>query len=171
MAQKTGSLKRYGAQRDAQERVLLLAVAMVAFLFAACALLGQQTNNPPVDADDPELYFGFFSFQSAVQKDIMKTADHSAAAELRQAIARQLNVSEADLDVLQRVASSTLDAITRLTSDHRTYLSKRDSGWAQTGHERPNDLSGAASGSPENRRRQSTPSDVAGRMAGCALLH
>ena len=91
-------------------------------LLTECISFGQQTTEL-LHTDDPELYFGFFSFQSAVEKDIRKISDPSGAAVFRQAAARHLNISEADLAILQRVAGSTLDAISNVTSSHRTYLS------------------------------------------------
>jgi hypothetical protein len=133
MAQRLAPPKQGALWGNLQRRALPLAslsFATVVLLLTECISFGQQTAEL-LHADDPELYFGFFLFQSAVEKDIRKISDPSGAAEFRQAVARHLNISEADFAILQpgythvhtrRVPEFWLLALRRLSPVHSTRL-------------------------------------------------
>lgn len=96
-----------------------------AFLFALCTAAGQQRAAAELRADDPELYFGFFSLHQAQLKMVAdaKAAETAGAkprgdglndmdsVSLREGFVRQLGITEADYDRVSAISMSVLDRI------------------------------------------------------------
>ena len=116
---------------------------VIAALAGCAGAFAQQAGIAAVPPDDPEVYFGFFSLQRAIQKDISSAKGPSAGAALQRAAARHFNVSESDFAILGRVSNSTLGGLSALGQEARAYVAQErtagrtpDPGRAAAFHER-----------------------------------
>jgi hypothetical protein len=101
-------------------RRLFLAIAAL----AGCAAFAQQAGTASILPDDPEVYFGFFSFRQAMQKQIVAAKDASDGAALQQAAAQNFGISASDFAIVGLVSSSTLGGISALAQEARTYIAQ-----------------------------------------------
>jgi hypothetical protein len=98
-----------------------LVIASVGLLLCDARVFGQQSGA--VAPDDPELYFGFFSFLQAIEQDVSNATDASTGAALRQAAAQHFNISESDFLSAGTVGGSVLGKISTLTQTAKAYIS------------------------------------------------
>ena len=97
---------------------------VIAALVGCAGAFAQQAGIAAIPPDDPEVYFGFFSLQQAIQKDISAAKGASAGAALERAAARHFNVSESDFAILGRVSNSTLGGLSTLAHEAKAYVAQ-----------------------------------------------
>lgn len=95
---------------------------VIAALVGCAGAVAQQAGAAAIAPDDPELYFGFFSLQQAIQKDISAAKDAPSGAALQQAAARHFNISEADFVILGSAASAALERVSAFMRDAHAHL-------------------------------------------------
>jgi hypothetical protein len=89
--------------------------------FGAPQAPAQQSAATGIAADDPELYFGFFSLQQEFQKDISAQGDAADGTVRQRAMARHLNIDEVDLRSAGSVANSVLEKVHAVAQAARAY--------------------------------------------------
>jgi hypothetical protein len=104
-------------------RCYRLVIVSVGLLLCDASVFGQQSGVAAIAPDDPELYFGFFSFHQAIQKDISGAKDASSGAAFLRAAADHFNISESDFLSAGRVISSVLGRISALMQAAKAYSS------------------------------------------------
>jgi len=97
---------------------------VIAALVGCAGAFAQQSGVTALPPDDPEVYFGFFSFRQEIQKHIVAAKDASAGAALQRAAAQHFNISEPDFAIVGLVSSSTLGALSALGQEARAYLAQ-----------------------------------------------
>jgi hypothetical protein len=103
-------------------RAIYLRSSLVAMglLLGSPTSYGQPAAVPQVQSDDLYLYFGFFSLQQAIHKDI--SSDISAGVAFRRSAAEHFGISESDFTALGEIACSALDTTAAITHDAKVYL-------------------------------------------------
>jgi hypothetical protein len=79
-----------------------------------------DSQTTSINADDPELYFGFLSLCRAVENDA-QASEAERGVKLRRAMAQHLGIADADFAALLNVATTVLGQVSSLSDDAKSY--------------------------------------------------